>query len=141
MLRHLRRLRANNAGTSIIEFGIAGPVVLMAIIGCVEFGRFFWIRNTLEYAVEEAGRYAVINKTATQTDIQTRIRANVMGIDPTLINVTVTPTAASTVTYKTIIATTGASGTTPAGYVSLMGGLLPVANMPLRVETRIVVPN
>lgn len=141
MLNLLRRFRDNQAGTSMIEFGIAGPVVLMAIIGCVEFGRFFWIRNSLEYAVEEAGRYAVINKTASTSQIETQIRSKVMGIDPSIITVSVTPSAGPSVTYKTIVATTTASGTTPAGYVSLVGGFLPVSKMPLRVEMRIVVPD
>jgi Flp pilus assembly protein TadG len=134
MLNLLRRLRRNQSGTSMIEFGIAGPVVLMAIIGCVEFGRFFWIRNTLEHAVEEAGRYAVINKTASSTDIQTQVRSKVMGIDPTLIQVSVTDAAGPSVTYRTIVATTA------SGYVSLVGGFLPVTQMPLRAEMRAVVP-
>ncbi|HJQ60285.1 MAG TPA: TadE/TadG family type IV pilus assembly protein [Vineibacter sp.] len=140
MFQLLRRLRGNQSGTSIIEFGIAGPVVLMAIIGCVEFGRFFWIRNTLEHAIEEAGRFAVINKSASASTIQTQVRNKVMGISPSVIVVTVTDTAGPSVTYRTIVATTTASGTTPAGYVSLVGGFLPVTRLPLRAETRVVVP-
>ncbi|MCW5744624.1 MAG: pilus assembly protein [Alphaproteobacteria bacterium] len=133
MIRFLRRLRRNSDGTSLIEFAIVGPVVLMAIIGCVEFGRFFWIRNTLEHAVEEAGRYAIINKTATSAQIQTQVRNRVMGVDPSTIVVTVTSAAGTGVTYKTIYATTS------SGTVSFVSGFLPVKSMKMEATTRVVV--
>jgi Flp pilus assembly protein TadG len=133
MLRHLRRLARNEAGTSFIEFAIAGPVVILALLGCIEFGRYFWIRNTLEYAVEEAGRYAILNKSASESDIQTQVRNKVMGVNPSTITVAVVPTAGSNVTYKTITAT--------SPNISLVGGLLPVASLKLSAQTRVPVPD
>jgi hypothetical protein len=34
-------------------------VLLLLIVGSVEFGRAFWTYNTMLLAVEEAGRYAM----------------------------------------------------------------------------------
>ncbi len=133
MLRHLRRIARNDAGTAFIEFAIAGPIVILALIGVIEFGRYFWIRNTLEYAVEEAGRYAILNKNASQNDIQTQVRNKVMGVNPSTITVAVVPAAGSNVTYKTITAT--------SPNISLVGGLLPVASLKLSASTRVPVPN
>ena len=133
MRRLLRRIASNQSGTAFIEFAIAGPVVILALIGCIEFGRYFWIRNTLEYAVEEAGRYAILNKDASQTDIQTQVRNRVMGVTPSTITVAVVTAAGSNVTYKTITAT--------SPNISLVGGLLPVASLKLSAQTRVPVPN
>jgi Flp pilus assembly protein TadG len=133
MIRVLRGIFRNQSGGAFIEFAIAGPVVLLAVMGCLEFGRYFWIRNTLEYAVEEAGRYAILNKTATESDIQTQVRSKVMGVDPSTISVSVVSTTGTNVTYKTITATSTG--------VSLVSGFLPMRTLALSAQTRVPVPN
>jgi Flp pilus assembly protein TadG len=134
MLRILRRFIRDVSGGPILEFAIAGPVVVTGLIGCLEYGRFFWVRNTLEYAVEEAGRYHILNKSASQSDIQTQVRNKVMGVDPTTITVTVVSTPGTGVTFKTITADGGNFGL-------LSGNLLPVSALPLKAETRVPVAN
>ena len=133
MRRFLCRLARNDSGAAFIEFAIAGPIVILALIGCIEFGRYFWIRNTLEYAVEEAGRYAILNKTASSTDIQTQVRNKVMGVTPSSISVAVVDATGSNVTYRTITAT--------SPNISLVGGILPVLSLKLSAQTRVPVPN
>ena len=54
MLRLLRRLARNEAGTSFIEFAIAGPVVILALLGCIEFGRYFWRHRRVQSEFERA---------------------------------------------------------------------------------------
>ncbi len=136
MCAFARRLARDEGGGPAIEFAIVGPVVLLALFGCIEFGRVFWIRNTLEYAVEEAARYATLNKSATQSDIQTKVRSNVLGINPGIVQVAVDSAPGVNVDYKTITATLSTNG----GQISLITSLLPVKMLTVSAQTRSVVP-
>lgn len=142
MLRLVRRLSQNQSGAAFIEFAIAGPIVLMALIACLEFGRYFWVRNTLEFAVEEAGRYAILNRTATQTDIQTQVRNRVAGIPSSSIDVTVVSTDATNLVYKTITATYNShiADGKPSSSFRFVTGFLPVKMLTLEAKTRVPVP-
>lgn len=52
----LRRVAADRSGATAIEFAILAPVLLMLLMGVVEFGRMLWAENALQYAVAEAAR-------------------------------------------------------------------------------------
>ena len=60
-MRQSRPLRrGKEEGSAAIEAAIVLPVLLLAAIGSVEFGRGFWTYHTMLLAVEEAGRYAMV---------------------------------------------------------------------------------
>jgi len=143
-MRHrLQRLVRDRSGSAMIEFAFALPILLLMVLGCIEFGRYYWIRNTLELAVEDAARFATLNKNATDTEIQTRVRsvlANVVQIQSFKaadVTVSVSLTAGSNVTFKTITASLSTNG----GKFKFMTGILPVDLLPLQARTRAVVPN
>ena len=46
-------------GAAAAEAGLIMSVLLLLVVGSVEFGRAFWTYNTMLLAVEEAGRYAM----------------------------------------------------------------------------------
>ena len=71
----LLRLAARRAGTTAIETAIVLPVVLLFIVGLMEFGRAIWIQATLDYAVESAARCAAVNTTLCATAAQTQTYA------------------------------------------------------------------
>ena len=51
-------------GATAVEFGfIASPLILM-LLGTVDGGRMLWTQNALQYAVEQAARYAALNQGA-----------------------------------------------------------------------------
>ena len=54
--------RCAEEGAAAVEAGLVMSVLLLLIIGSVEFGRAFWTYNTMLLAVEEAGRYAMVYK-------------------------------------------------------------------------------
>ena len=58
-----RRLLAERAGNTAVEFAIILPAFLSIFLGIMEFGRFLWTKNALNYAVEEAARCAAVNTT------------------------------------------------------------------------------
>jgi Flp pilus assembly protein TadG len=47
------------SGSPAIEFAVIAPVLISLIFGIVEWGRFFWLRTTIEQGVESAARYGV----------------------------------------------------------------------------------
>lgn len=47
-------------GSAAIEAALVLPILLLFVIGSVEFGRAFWTYHRMLLAVEEAGRYAMV---------------------------------------------------------------------------------
>ena len=47
-------------GTVAVEASISISVLLLLIVGSMEFGRALWTYDTMLLAVEEAGRYAMV---------------------------------------------------------------------------------
>jgi hypothetical protein len=53
-------------GSSMVEFAIALPVFLMLTIGIIEFGWYFFVQHTLQYATREGMRLALVGRTLTE---------------------------------------------------------------------------
>jgi TadE-like protein len=53
-------LFAAEAGAAAIEAAMIMSVLLLAVVGSVEFARALWTYNTMLIAVEQAGRYAMV---------------------------------------------------------------------------------
>jgi Flp pilus assembly protein TadG len=63
MLIALSRIRAfgrGNSGSTAVEFALAAPFLFLLVFAIIEFGRAWWAKNSLQYAVERAARYAVV---------------------------------------------------------------------------------
>jgi Flp pilus assembly protein TadG len=126
--RLLRALGRENGGSTSIEFAIASIAVLMCVVGAVEFGRYFYIKNTLDYVVTEAGRYAITNPAASDSAVQAQVTSKApSGVTPT---VTITSTVSGPITYKTITAT---------GTVALASNLFPFVSLGVTSRTRVPV--
>ncbi len=67
----LRRFARASDGAAAIEFAIIVPVFMMFCMGIIEGGRMLWIRNSIQTATEEAGRYAMAHTTATNAQLIT----------------------------------------------------------------------
>src|SRR6201993_832803 len=50
-------------GVAAVAAAFILPILFFAILGIVEFGTAFWQWNTLLLAVEQAGRYVMVNNT------------------------------------------------------------------------------
>jgi len=66
-----RSAAKDTRGAMTVEFAIAAPVFLIFVMGLVDFGRLFWIKSTMQFAVEQAARYAMVNPDATTTALET----------------------------------------------------------------------
>lgn len=79
MSRSFRALIGDRRGVSIIEFGILAPVLFGLVLGAIEFGRMFYVRQGMENAVEQGARYYMLNPSAAQTAVTSQITAAMVG--------------------------------------------------------------
>jgi Flp pilus assembly protein TadG len=103
------RLAADRQGGAILEFALVLPLLMTLLVGGVDIGRMFYVRQGLEYATEEAARYYMLNPTTASSNVTTQLRSKMPGGMGPSVNVTYTDTtscnANSSVTCTTINAT------------------------------------
>ncbi|CAK0773028.1 putative Pilus assembly protein TadE [uncultured Gammaproteobacteria bacterium] len=84
-------------GTAAIEFALVITPFLLMIFSLIEFGRYMWLQNSLEYGVETASQYVYSNlaafsgATATstqQTLVKNSVYGALTGVDTTTVTVT-----------------------------------------------------
>jgi Flp pilus assembly protein TadG len=56
-----RRRRLGNSGQALVEFAIVAPILLLLIMGIVDFGRAFYTYYVLVDAAREGGRVAAVH--------------------------------------------------------------------------------
>jgi Flp pilus assembly protein TadG len=52
-------------GSSAVEFALALPFFIILVIGIIEFGWYFFVQHTLQYATREGMRLALVGRTLT----------------------------------------------------------------------------
>ena len=77
------RLALSRKGAAAIEFAFGLPIFLALVYMLFEFARIFWSQNTLEYAIEEAARFAMVRPTATVAEVQTVANNSAVGLSTT----------------------------------------------------------
>src|SRR5579862_1512890 len=75
----LLRLARAREGVEAIEFAIVLPVLLLFLLGCIEFGRLFWTQSELQYAAEAAARAITISCTGSTNIPNCSDAANITG--------------------------------------------------------------
>ena len=104
-MRKLISFFKRSEGAAVIETAILFPVLLLMLWGIVSFGRYYWIKTSVQNSVMAAGRYAMLHATATDSQVTTIANQNITGIDPNSVTYTITTsTNADGVTLKTIAA-------------------------------------
>jgi hypothetical protein len=63
-------LARDSRGGAILEFAVLAPVLLTLILGGVDVGRMFYVRQSLEYATEQAARYYMIGSLRRHDQLQ-----------------------------------------------------------------------
>ncbi len=117
MTRRARRWRGRSGrrGSIILQVGIALPVLVLGIVGVAEFGRVLWARSTLQFATEETARFAMINTGWTSATLTTLLRSRIVGVNPAVVQVAVTPETVGGVAFV------GITASLPQSFVSYLG--------------------
>jgi Flp pilus assembly protein TadG len=107
-MRWLVDLLRDRGGGAILEFAILAPLLFTILLGIVEMGRMFYVRQALEYATEQAARYYMLNPTTASGTVTTYLQGQMaggMGSDVSVAYVdTANCNANTTVTCTTITA-------------------------------------
>ncbi len=64
-----------------MEFALVAPVVLVMFMTAIEVGRALWIRASLQFAVEEAARYVIVNTDDCNSTAEAQAQNAVLGLD------------------------------------------------------------
>ncbi|WP_343061331.1 TadE family protein [Novosphingobium flavum] len=76
-------LAADRAGAALVEFAIIMPVLLMLLLGTIEFGLNVYMRSVLEGAMQQAGRNSSLQTAQSgQTTIDAFVSSRVHAILP-----------------------------------------------------------
>jgi Flp pilus assembly protein TadG len=115
-----RLIGRRNKGSTAVECAWALIIFIMLVIGIVEFGRYFFIQHTLQYATREGMRLALVGRQLTDPSGKTLSReASIIqtikndvapAIDPATVSVSIYKVDPSTFTDPT-----GWQGTQSAG--------------------------
>jgi hypothetical protein len=69
----------------VVELALTLPLLLAVFCGVIESGRLLFTHAALNFAAQEATRYATVNYGATIEDIKTIARSRLIVIDPSKI--------------------------------------------------------
>ena len=61
------RRHRQDEGTAAVEAALIAPVLFLALLATVEFGTALWQWNTMLLAVDQAGRYVMVNNASCDT--------------------------------------------------------------------------
>lgn len=64
--------RKHMGGATIVEFAMILLPLLLMLMGCIEFGRYFWAQHVLSSAAAEGARMAILTD-ATDAQVNARI--------------------------------------------------------------------
>ncbi len=111
---------------------MVGMGFILLMMGILEFGRFAWTSNVIDYAVDEAARYAILHQDATTSDVETyaKDRLNDYFVPEAALSLDVQNTSVSGVDFIEI------SGN--YHFTSMISGLLPesLSEIDLSVSSR-----
>ncbi len=62
--------RDGERGATAVEFALLTPVFLVFVLGIMDFGRLFWIKNLMQFATGESARYVMVNPTVSKAALE-----------------------------------------------------------------------
>lgn len=79
-----KRYADEKDGATAVEFALIAWAFLLLLFGIIEVSRLMWTHNALQYAVENASRFVVVNEDAAPGEILTIAQNSLtdMRIDP-----------------------------------------------------------
>lgn len=75
-----RKPCAATSGSAAIEFAVVGPVLIAMLFGMYCFGEAYFDTQTLQTAVESAGRMMALSSNVTQSELQTAVQNGLASI-------------------------------------------------------------
>jgi Flp pilus assembly protein TadG len=102
------RRRRQTAGNSIIEFTLVGIPLIFVLISTFQMATGMWLYHTLAFAAKQGARYSIVHGAncsrngnsycVTVSNVATVIGNAAVGLDPSKMTVTLTPSQGSAIT-------------------------------------------
>jgi hypothetical protein len=99
------RRRRGERGAAIIEFAVVLPLMLVLIFSVVDFGLYFFIEHTIQFATREGVRLALVGRTVNDGQgnplnredsiVQTIQQKAAIAIDPSQLEISIFPVDAN----------------------------------------------
>ena len=85
-------MRRNRRGQALVELAVALPVLLLVLMGIIDFGRVFHSHLTVTTAARAGARVAIVG--AADAEIQEAVRQAAATLDAAALNVEISPGSA-----------------------------------------------
>ena len=105
MFKAINKIKKNQKGAAALEMALVFPIFLLFVLGIIEFTRAYWILHTMQLGIDEAGRYAMLHTSASDSVIVSTAKANMYGLDGSQFTVTSASQNINGLSYKVITAT------------------------------------
>lgn len=83
----ITKLARNERGTTLIEFALVSPIIILMLIGSLQMGMMLHASSGMQHALGEAARAARVMEDPTEEAIETAIMSRLQGTNG---NVTIT---------------------------------------------------
>ena len=79
-MRNLQKLRKHEQGQALVETAITLPLLLLLLMGIMEFGWYFYNQMSVENGSREGARFAIVNKDSASltTDVTNLVKGIVI---------------------------------------------------------------
>ena len=86
--------KVHHKGTTAVEFALVLPVFLILILGIFDFGRYFFVQHTIQYATREGARFALVGNRASSIVQVIKDKAS-PAVDPGELSIAIFPVTGS----------------------------------------------
>lgn len=135
-MRLLKRFLSEDKASTAVEFGMVAMGFIAMVFFILEVARVYWSWNTLQYAVENATRYALTEEDVTEEQLQDYVRTNMPGFGSSEDNPTVE------VSWETLSNVTFIQVNAEYEFDTIVGAFIPsdLTDLTLRATSRLPVP-
>lgn len=76
-VRWFARFRRETRAAAMVEFAIVVPVLLLLLLGIIDYGRFFFLWNNLTNAVRDGARIAAVMSPLDAAAVEAAVRSRI----------------------------------------------------------------
>lgn len=79
------------SGSVSVEFALIGPIIFLMVLGVIEWGRYTYTYNTMQFGCEQAVRWGAFHITGTSDAIEDYAKAQMTGVTPDQVTAVIDP--------------------------------------------------
>jgi Flp pilus assembly protein TadG len=83
----MKKAARDERGVALVEFALVAPLILLLVIGVVEFGVFVSARSVISAASREGAHFLSLHPNSSRCDVETEVRKRVAPLDETTVTV------------------------------------------------------